>query len=308
MTELVRKIRRKLRVLGEFASLRGVVFFAQRRVQGPKARDRLSGFVARFLPRPAFLRATPTKAAVALENEGFAMLDGIITPQMAVEMRDYITRQAVRGGYLDEQKSLSILDPELPDTHVLSVVEDGLMSCPYLLDIANHPEILATVEGIFGCKPTIGYMAAWWSIPTREGKPRHAENFHRDYDDVAFLKLFIYLTDVEAENGPHEFILASHQDSTLRPIKRYSDGEVMANYSANRLVRFTGKTGTMFIENTTGLHRGLPVIKDKRLILQIVYSMLPMAYGPAEPYRRALFQPASTPIDPHVNRVYVGQA
>jgi hypothetical protein len=154
MTELVRKIRRKLRVLGEFASLRGVVFFAQRRVQGPKARDRLSGFVARFLPLPAFLRATPTKAAVALENEGFAMLDGIITPQMAVEMRDYITRQAVRGGYLDEQKSLSILDPELPDTHVLSVVEDGLMSCPYLLDIANHPEILATVEGIFGCKPT----------------------------------------------------------------------------------------------------------------------------------------------------------
>jgi hypothetical protein len=307
MTELVRKVRRKIRQLREFAHLRGAIYFAQRRVLAPQARDRVARFVARFLPRPATAGMTPTKGATALQNEGFAMLDGIVTPQMVREMRDYLTKQVVCAGYLDDQPRLSILDPVLPDTHVLSVVEDGVMGCPHLLDIANHPEILAAVEGIFGCRPTIGCIAAWWSIPTPDGKPRNAENFHRDFDDVNFLKLFIYLTDVELENGPHEFILASQQDNTLRPIIRYSDAEVMANYSANRLVRFTGKAGTMFIENTTGLHRGLPVMKDKRLILQIVYSMLPMAFGPARPYRPELFQPASVPIDPYVNRVYVGR-
>ena len=53
MTELVGKVRRKLRQLREFANVRGVVYFAQRRVLAPKARDRVARFVARFLPRPA---------------------------------------------------------------------------------------------------------------------------------------------------------------------------------------------------------------------------------------------------------------
>ena len=38
-------------------------------------------------------------------------------------------------------------------------------------------------------------------IATAEGTPRHAENFHRDVDDLKFIKLFVYLTDVGDENG-----------------------------------------------------------------------------------------------------------
>jgi hypothetical protein len=307
MTGLVSTVRRKIRRLGEFASFRGVMFFAQRRVLGPEARERVAHFVARFLPGPISASDTPSKAAAALADEGVAMLDDVLSPQMVEEMRDHLSRQRVYAPYLENQPELLIDAPELPDTHVLTVLDEGLMSCPHLLEIANHPKVIAAVEGVFGCKPTIGYMQAWWSVPTPDGKPRFAELFHRDFDDVAFLKLFIYLTDVEPENGPHEFVLASHKDASLRPIRRYSDNEVITNFGANRLVRFTGKAGTMFIENTTGLHRGLPVSKGRRLILQIVYSMLPMAYGPAKPYRRELFQPAAMAIDPYVNRIYVSQ-
>lgn len=300
-------VRRKLRRLREFWSIRGIVFFAQRRVLHPDARLCLARFVARFLPEPTLLGTTPTAEVVALQRDGFTMLDGIATPQMVEEMCRHLSQQLVYAPYIDGLPHLTVDDPNVPDTHILMVVEDGLMACPHLLDIANHPRIIAAAEGVFGCKPTIGFMTAWWSIPTPEGKPRHAENFHRDFDDVAFLKLFIYLTDVEPENGPHEFILASHKDDALRPIRRYSDDEVMTNFSANRLVRVTGKAGTVFIENTTGLHRGLPVARGRRLILQVVYSMLPMAYGPAKPYRRELFQPVTAAIDPYVNRIYVGQ-
>lgn len=307
MTEPARTVWRKIQRLGEFASFRGVVFFAQRRVLGPEARERLARIVARFLPRPTTSSTEPSKAGAALADEGFAMLEGIVSPEMVREMREHLSRQRIYAPYLDDQPELSIDDPELPDTHVLTVRDEGLMSCPHLLEVANHPKIIAAVESVFGCKPTIGYMQAWWSVPTPDGKPRYAELFHRDFDDVAFLKLFIYLTDVESENGPHEFILASHKDAALRPIRRYSDDEVMMNFSPNRLARFTGKAGTVFIENTTGLHRGLPVSTGRRLILQIVYSMLPMAYGPAKPYRRALFQSVSPSIDPYVNRIYVDQ-
>jgi hypothetical protein len=307
MMRLLSMVRRKIRRLREFASLRGIVFFAQRRVLKPKAREWVAGFVSRFLPRAASEKIQPTKAATSLAHEGFAMLESVVSPQMVEDMRRHLTQQRIYAPYLDDMPELMIDDPELPDTHVLTVREEGLVTCPHLLEIANHPDIIAAVEGTFGCKPTIGYMQAWWSVPTPDGKPRYAEIFHRDFDDVAFLKLFIYLTDVEAENGPHEFILASHKDPGLRPIRRYSDKEVMASFSSNRLVRFTGKAGTVFLENTTGLHRGLPVCKGRRLILQIVYSMLPMAYGPAKPYHRDLFDRPAGPIDPYTNRIYVSQ-
>jgi hypothetical protein len=300
-------VRRKLRRLREYGSIRGVIFFAQRRVLDAGARRRLASFVARFLPRVPASGAAPTESSVALECSGFAMLEGVVTPQMVDDMCLHFSEQLVYAPYIDDSPRLPLDGADVLDTHVLTVVDEGVITCPHLLDIANHPSIIAAIESGFGCKPTIGYISAWWSIPTADGAPRHAENFHRDFDDVAFIKLFVYLSDVELENGPHEFILGSHTDPALRPIRRYSDAEVFAKFSGNRLVRFTGKAGTVFLENTTGLHRGLPVRAGRRLILQIVYSMLPMAYGPPKPYPRDVFQPASAPIDPYINRIYVAQ-
>jgi hypothetical protein len=308
MMKTMSVVKRKLRRLREYGNVRGVLFFAQRRILSDPSRRRLARLVSRVLPPVGVSGAPPSPSTIELEREGFAMFDGILTPHMVETMRDHLTAQPVYAPYQQEATRHHIDDPDLPDSHIMTVVDEGLINCPHLLDVANHPRIVETIEGVFGCKPTIGYMSAWWSVPTADGKPRHAEYFHRDFDDVAFIKLFIYLSDVDENNGPHEFIRGSHLDASLRPIRRYTDAEVYSTYSNNRLVQFTGRAGTVFLENTTGLHRGLPVHDKRRLILQIVYSMLPMAYGPPKPYRRELFQPPSMPIDPYINRIYVGQS
>jgi hypothetical protein len=299
---------RKARALRKYSNLRGVLFFAQRKVLGAKSRRRLSRLVARFLPAANTASSPLSAAAVAMEREGFVHFDGILTPKMVEQMRTYLSAQPLYAPYLPTAPRVHIDANDLPDSHILGVPEDLLVRCPHLLDVANHPDILGAVEGIFGCKPTIGFISAWWSIPTHDGVPREAENFHRDFDDVAFAKLFIYLTDVGEKNGPHEFIRGSHDHSALRPIRRYTDEDVLEAFGADKLVRFTGNAGTIFLENTTGFHRGLVVKGGRRLILQIVYSMLPMAYGPAQPYGRTTFQPASVPVDPYTNRIYVGQS
>jgi hypothetical protein len=307
MKSLAQKIRRKIVVGSKYANVRGLVFFAQRRLQKPRARRHLARLVARFLPSPSAAARTLTSEAAKLHSQGFAPIDGLVTPAMANEMRDYLAQQPVYPPYILDAPLTSIDAPQLPDSHTLVIPEKFIVSCPYLLDLANDPRILAAVEGVFGCKPTLGYIVAWWSVPTADGKPRQAENFHRDVDDVHFLKLFIYLTDVESENGPHEYIQGSHDLPQLGDIDRHSDEEVLQAFGADRLVRFTGPAGTVFLENTYGLHRGQPVRAGRRLILQFIYSMLPMAYGPAMPYRRELFAPAQIAIDPYVNRAYVGQ-
>jgi hypothetical protein len=300
-------VRRKARALRYYSNVRGVIFFAQRRVLRASSRRRLSAMLARLLP-PANPARTPLSLAAAMEREGFAYFDGVMTPKLVREMRHYLSTQPVFAPYIPNAPRVSIDATDLPDSHILSVPEELLVRCPHLLDVANHPAILATVEGVFGCKPTIGSMSSWWSTPTRDNVARHAENFHRDVDDVHFLKLFIYLNDVGHSSGPHEYIRGSARIDQLNAIKRYSDEEVLAAFGRERLVTFTGPAGTTFLENTFGLHRGQPVRAGRRLILQIVYSMLPMAFGPAKPYSAALFAPTERPIDPYTNRIYVGSA
>lgn len=308
MTSLTTKLRGKIIRLRPYANVRGAVFFAQRLARKAPTRRRLARFVARFLPPPVRVAPTPTPEASALHSEGFAMIRGVVTPAMVEQMRTYLSHQLVYPAYFLNPPVVSIDAPELPDSHVLTVTEKAVVSCPHLLDIANDPTILATIEGIFGCKPTIGFITAWWSVPTPDGKPRHAENFHRDIDDVNFIKLFLYLTDVGPENGPHEYIRGSHDMLQISDGKRHTDEEVLAAFGADRLMSFAGPAGTMFLENTFGLHRGQPVRSGRRLILQIVYSMLPMAYGPTAPYGADRFAPARVAVDPYVNRIYVGRA
>lgn len=308
MKSLAATIRRKIVIGRRFANVRGMLFFAQRRVQKARPRQKLARTVAFFLPSAGSAATHLTDEASMLKAEGFVPLQGIVTPTMVEEMRAYLSKQSVYPPYVLNAPLVSIEDPQLPDSHTLVVPESAVVACPHLLDVANHPKILATVEGILGCKPTIGFISAWWSVPTADRKPRQAENFHRDFDDLNFIKLFIYLTDVQAENGPHEFIRGSHSMHLLTEIRRYDDDEVLTAFGRDRLMSFVGSAGTAFLENTYGLHRGMPVHSGKRLILQVVYSLLPMSYGPATPYQSDRFAPAGVAVDPYVNRVYVSHA
>lgn len=299
----------KLGRLRQYGNVRGAVFFAQRRVLAPASRRRMARLVACFLPAAGSAGQQAASEIKHLQEQGFVKFDGIVTPTMVEDMRRHFLKSEVYAPYIENSpRWKSIEANDLPDSHVLTVTDRGVVGCPHLLDIANHPKILATVEGAFGCKPTIGFITAWWSIPTADGVARHAENFHRDFDDVSFLKLFIYLNDIKAENGPHEFVRGSHLSLKLCGTRRYTDQEVDDAFPQDDFARFTGEAGTVFLENTTGLHRGLPVRSGRRLMLQIVFSMLPMAYGPPAPFRREEFSKAQVPIDPYVNRVYVDRS
>lgn len=302
------RVRRKLAGLRGFANTRGMIFFAQRRLRGPSARRHMAQLVARFLPPAGPASAEAARSMRELDEQGFVKLDGLVSPEVVENMHRHFSRQKAKPTYSPEAPAVAIDDPNLPDSHTFQLSDEAILSCPHVLDVANDPKVLAVVEALFGCKPTIGYLSAWWSVPTADGVARQAENFHRDFDDVHFLKLFVYLTDVGQANGPHEFIRGSQAATQLRQIRRHTDQEVLDAYGKDRLVTFTGKAGTVFLENTTGLHRGQPVREGKRLVLQVVYSMLPMAFGPAKPYSRNILPTLARQLDSYVNRIYVANA
>jgi hypothetical protein len=99
-----------------------------------------------------------------------------------------------------------------------------------------------------------------------------AVNFHRDLDAWRWLKVFVYLNDVEEGGGQHEVFLNSHKYFPRKfwKISRYSKNELQ-EYFPIGFQGIIGPAGTCFAENTLAFHRAAPPVKKSRLILTAVY-------------------------------------
>ena len=100
-----------------------------------------------------------------------------------------------------------------------------------------------------------------------------AQEYHFDVDFKKFFKIFVYLSDVlEKENGAHTFIPHTHTQKRRENYvtSRWSTYEIEKNYPLKKI--FLGEAGTVFMEDTFGIHKGLPVIKKTRLALIIEFG------------------------------------
>lgn len=298
MSELIQKILRKARLA---TSLHYWGFMAQRRVRHPVKREKFARWLANRRPRssqrPSHNEAGSTNALVQdMTRQGYHMLSGLVEPQQVAEMRAYFSERKARDPYRPTYDEFLPLTEARPETHVAFFDPKTVLNAPHAIALANHPVLLAGVEALLGCKPSIGYVAAWWSLPG-DGTAEHAELFHRDVDDWAFYKFFLYLTDVDDRSGPHMYVPGSHAHTSHLDIRRYSEAEA---HQLGPEIRFTGAAGTCFLENTYGMHRGLPPRDRPRLIFQVTYCLVGLPYAPPAPV--AALPPG---YDPFVNRFYL---
>ena len=93
-----------------------------------------------------------------------------------------------------------------------------IAATPHVIEIANDPALISLAEQYLGCVPTIYSLNIWWSRPARDEGTRTTQSFHRDIDDYKFLSLFIYLSDVTMETGPHQYAIGTHTKEGLAKI------------------------------------------------------------------------------------------
>lgn len=301
-------IRKRVRQIGTVVlDRRWWSFFLQRRFMNPSMRNRLAGYVVRLRPAVQSTQRAPVKSehAEALKSTGIAMLGPVLSSTKCQELLLYFQQKVVQDPYRDTAPFLPDSVERHPDCHVAHHSPLDILRAPHLLALANEPRILALVENFLGCKPTIGYLAAWWSYCTRVGA-QQAEFFHRDVDDWKFVKLFVYLTDVGPESGPHVYVQESSRSAKLAQIRRFTDEEVRNAFGQGNVMRITASAGQAFLADTFGIHKGEPVIRGTRLVFQAVYGISPMPYGPRSPLlsRSDL---AISGLDPWVNRAYLDQ-
>ena len=104
--------------------------------------------------------------------------------------------------------------------------------------------------------------------------------WHRDSVFKKQYKSILYLTDVDEENGPFQFVMGSHNKSTIySSIKRNgftAHQNRISNDSVNTFLQShqgfeskicTASKGTVILVDTSGIHRGMPIIKGSRYAL-----------------------------------------
>ena len=164
-----------------------------------------------------------------------------------------------------------------------------LLANPFFEEIANN---------YLGSKSFINFMRV---VVSKAKDPRYftdqqihlsANKFHFDYSHLRSIRFFIYLTDVSEDAGPHTFIRSSHEENFKYPessddfykpgFRKYYNGTsegllkedwVNKNFSNGSQIKFTGKKGSLIIEDTTGFHKGAHCLKGSREILLLNYAI-----------------------------------
>jgi len=142
------------------------------------------------------------------------------------------------------------------------------------LDLASSPSVLKIAASYIGAEPRLSFPESWFSFPVQTIKKTSAKNWHWDCDGIKWLKVFVYLNDVDSLNGPHAFVATSHRNWKINnKSSRVADEEITQAYGSDKVQIFEAPKGTVIFEDTRGFHRGTPRIKGHRLVLQIQFHM-----------------------------------
>jgi hypothetical protein len=185
---------------------------------------------------------------------------------------EQISAQRQQSGAVEEAKTyLFALLGESPTLDVNSVFVRFALQSP-ILQVAN---------AYFGCWAKLRFYNVWRNFPT-ETAPQRSQLWHRDREDRAILKMFVYLTDVDRGAGPLTYAPGTHAkgpirqeaDSFLetnRKNPRSTDEQMAAVVPAEKWITAVGPRGTIVFADTHGYHKGGWVRDQERLLYNCMF-------------------------------------
>jgi Phytanoyl-CoA dioxygenase (PhyH) len=208
------------------------------------------------------------KAKESLLRDGFWIAPRKVPHKLLAEFHEAAMRE------FDNKYSLQQTRDEM-----MFLGKDWVMQQTLPNILATSWDIYSIVGDYLGVEPVLNLPESWFSFPVSQISSQSAQNWHWDCDRIRWIKVFVYINDVNLSNGPHAFIRGSHRNWRIdRKSSRFTEEEVREMYSAEDFQVFTAKKGTIIFEDTRGLHKGTPLIKDYRLILQLEFSVDTFGY------------------------------
>ena len=136
--------------------------------------------------------------------------------------------------------------------------------------------------GYLGSKPYLDLLSLFWSVPHATRAPSWAEDYHFDFDNLKWLKIFVNFEEIRLENGPPHHMEGTHKYRAIpseilqKGYTRLKDAEVSKHIDRKHEKVFLVPAGSLLIEDTRGLHKRLTptTTTGRRLMLTMQYSIL----------------------------------
>lgn len=187
----------------------------------------------------------------AFDNKGIIRI-GTLSRIEVDTMNHYFDHRATYSGHVRRGNSDDMYVNH--DSSCYSLQD--IILAPFLLEIGLKFSPLA--ESYLGQRSYMYSMNVFNTYPSGNPPIGYIQEFHRDHDDTNFLALFIYLNDIfNSSDGAHQYITGTHKEGI-------EIGGIETIY---------GCSGTMFMENGKGLHRGIKPSTNSRRIAWIRWGI-----------------------------------
>jgi hypothetical protein len=222
--------------------------------------------------------ATSLSLATTLERDGVVVLPEFIRGD---QLRDMQTAFQARLRHL----RWNDVDGYEQTERFRHMVQDVLTLAQGFVDAALHPVVKATLNDYLGESYVLCEAKGWLSLPTK--KDFHGWHGDAWYDQTRVtavpreVKLAIYLSDVRT--GAFHYVKGSHGQHHPRGYR----GAEMADVPADQVVVVTGKAGSAFLFDTSGIHRqGYPILEPRQAVFLNYHDpRLPLQQEDVDYYR-----------------------
>jgi ectoine hydroxylase-related dioxygenase (phytanoyl-CoA dioxygenase family) len=185
------------------------------------------------------------------------------------EVRNLLSSNSPSSSSVEDLHKTGILS----NKEMVVLGNDFVLNQELVYQMATCQNILEIVGEYLGVRPILNYPDSWFSFPVPQISKMSAQNWHCDCDRIKWIKVFVYITDVSENNGPHGFVSTSHKNWKLKTENsRFRDDQIRQKFHKDQIKSFTAKRGTVIFEDTRGLHKGNPLNSGHRLILQLEFS------------------------------------
>ena len=261
-----------MRKIARFKIARSVVYFFNRSKLSQLAKSESNSY---------FPNIDVNQIVTQLQNEGLAL--NINLPQHLVAEIVEFAKTTVCYGNQKSELGFYFHDKEQAESQaktqfIVAHYFNTALLCPAIYKLQNDANLLAIAAKYLEREPVHQGSRLWWSFPgdrTYQQLSSNGQLFHYDLDDYRFLKFFFYLTDVDAQNGPHICVRGSHNQKKLSHLllrKRETDEDIIKYYGLESLVTICGQAGFGFVEDGLCFHKGVTPTQKNRLILQIEFA------------------------------------
>lgn len=204
-----------------------------------------------------------------IHDKGYVILKNFFDTDMLNGLNEE-TQMYIRDGKNQKDMAGSGVGPEdkIRQTCLWTTINQPLYTVDSLFDVAFHDDLITLASHYFGCLPYFGTCNLRKSF-VNELKEDHTQIYHQDPNSPNFIKMFMYLNDVDIDGGPFCIVEGSHRikfDGCYDKY-RWTTEEINSIYGEDKVKYLTANVGDLIIANTTTFHRGTkPVSADRTMI------------------------------------------